>query len=137
MISDEKPIQPICESLLGEDDQGPYLKGGRCRACGFVTLGERNICPECWSNNTMQLWPIGRTGNLYTWTVIHQVPAGYQAPFAVGYVDVEDGVRIFAHIDRDSAALKPDAPLKLTAAILRRDEHGAGFVGPRYVVRSS
>ena len=43
--------------------------------------------------------PIGRRGVLYTYTVIHQLPQGYDEPFAVGYVDLDDGVRVFAHIE--------------------------------------
>ena len=83
--------RPIWDGLLGEDAEGPFLQGGHCTACGFVTLGVRDQCPECWARNTMKLVPIGRRGQVYTCTVVHQAPKGYDAPFAVAYVDVENG----------------------------------------------
>jgi uncharacterized OB-fold protein len=126
--------RPIWEGLLGEDAEGPYLLGGRCEACGFVTLGLRDICPECWARGTMTMAPIGRKGSVYTCTVIHQVPQGYDAPFAVGYVDVERGVRVFAHLAQRPSAPKPGMTVKLTAAPLRRDKDGAALIGPLYVM---
>jgi uncharacterized protein len=125
--------RPIWDGLLGEDAEGPFLQGGNCTACGFVTLGVRDQCPECWARNTMELLPIGRRGHVYTCTVVHQVPQGYDAPFAVAYVDVENGVRVFAHLARDPAVLKAGAKVRLTTAPLRRDKDGVALVGPLYV----
>jgi len=131
--SPDKSSRPICEGLVGEDAEGPFLLGGRCKACGFVTLGVRDTCPECWARGSMTSLPIGRRGSVYTSTVVHQVPQGYDAPFAVGYVDIEDGVRVFAHVERVQAALKPGTKVRLTVAPMRRDKDGASLVGPLYV----
>ncbi len=132
-MSQDNLARPICEGLLGEDSEGPFLLGGRCSACGFVTLGVRDTCPECWVRGSMTMVPIGRRGNVYTYTVVHQVPQGYEAPFAVAYVDVEDGVRVFAHVAREPSALKPGAKVRLTVAPMRRDKDGVALVGPFYV----
>ena len=75
---------------------------------------------------------IGRRGTLYTYTVIHQLPQGYDAPFAVGYVDLDDGVRVFAHIENTAESLQIGSELELTSAELRKDDEGAGLTGPRY-----
>lgn len=124
--------RPIWDGLMGEDARGPFLIGGKCAKCGFVTLGVRDTCPECWSRNAMTPTPIGRRGTLYTHTVIHQVPAGYAAPFAVGYVDLEGGVRVFAHLENTPETLRIGGEVCLTAAKLRQDKDGAWLVGPRY-----
>lgn len=124
--------RPIWDGLMGEDADGAYLIGGRCTACSFTTLGVRDICPDCWAGGTMAKIPIGRRGTLYTYTVIHQLPAGYDAPFAVGYVDLEDGVRVFAHIETAPDTLQIGAELELTAAPLRKDADGVWLSGPRY-----
>jgi uncharacterized OB-fold protein len=131
--SPKTPAKPLCEGLLGEDAEGAFLLGGRCEACGFVTLGVRDVCPECWVRGKMTMVPIGRRGNVYTCTVVHQLPHGYEAPFAVGSVDIEDGVRVFAHLEQ-GPAVRPGAKVRLTAAPLRRDKDGAELVGPIYVM---
>lgn len=123
--------RPIWDGLFGEDARGPYLVGGRCAACGFITLGARPICPACLAEGTMGDEPIGRTGTLYTATVIHQAPAGFAAPYAVGYVDLDDGVRVFAHIEtKPRPAI--GSPVRLTLAALKTDADGTPRRGPLY-----
>lgn len=122
----------VWEGLLGEDADGPYLVGGRCAACGFVTLGMRDVCPSCWARGSMTKTPIGRRGVLYTYTVIHQLPPGYAAPFAVGYVDLEGDIRVFAHLENEPESLRIGAALELTVAPLKQAEGAVWLVGPRY-----
>jgi len=124
--------RPIWAGLMGADDEGAYLVGGKCEACGFTTLGLRDICPDCWTEGSMQQTPIGRRGILYTYTVIDQLPEGYDHPFAVGYVDLADGVRVFAHLENTPESLVIGNELELTEGALRRDETGAELCGPRY-----
>ena len=131
--SNSNVARPICEGLLGQDNDGPFLLGGRCGACSFVTLGVRDTCPECWTRGSMTMVPIGRRGSVYTSTVVHQLPQGYDAPFAVAYVDVEDGVRVFAHVAHEPAALGPGAKVRLTVAPMRSDKDGNALLGPLYV----
>jgi benzoylsuccinyl-CoA thiolase BbsA subunit len=124
--------RPIWDGLMGEDKEGPYLVGGRCSHCRFLTLGPRDPCPNCWTSNTMQPFPIGRTGTLYSYTVIHQVPTGYKEPFAAGYIDTEDSVRVFAHVENTPESLRIGGRLHLQIAPLRQDERGIWLSGPRY-----
>jgi uncharacterized protein len=138
-VSDDtsaQTTQPIWDGLFGSDEHGPYLIGGRCTKCAFVTLGVRDLCPTCWSHNAMVPVPIGRTGRLYTCTIIHQVPEGYAAPFAVGYIDLDEGVRVFAHLAHDERSLRIDEPVRLTLAPLKKATSG-WLLGPRYVASES
>lgn len=124
--------RPIWTGLMGADAEGAFLIGGTCAACGFTTLGVREICPDCWAEGTMREAPIGRRGTLYTFTVIHQLPQGYDEPFAVGYVDLADGIRVFSHIDNTPNSLVIGADLELASAHLRKDDDGAWLNGPVY-----
>ncbi|MBM3597133.1 MAG: OB-fold domain-containing protein [Alphaproteobacteria bacterium] len=68
---------------------------------------------------------IGRRGVLYNATVIHQGPEGFSAPYRVGYVDVESGVRVFAHMDNGSRRPQLDQPISLAIATLRTARGGS------------
>jgi uncharacterized protein len=125
-------VRPIWVDLLGEDKAGPFFIGGRCRSCGFVTLGVRETCPDCWESRSMSPCPVGRNGTVYSYTVLHTVPAGYSDPFAVGYVDVEHDIRVFAHLEQLPEALQIGAPVALTIAPLRRESDGTVLLGPLY-----
>ena len=124
--------QPIWDDLYGEDADGPYLVGGRCAECGFVTLAVREICPGCLASGAMAEEPIGRRGTLYTSTVIHQAPEGFEAPFAVGYVDLDEGVRVFAHLDNTPESRAIGSTVELTIALLKNGTDDAQLSGPRY-----
>ena len=76
--------------------------------------------------------PIGRRGTLYACTVIHQAPEGFEAPFVVGYVDIGEGVRVFAHIENAMESHVLDGPVELTVAPLKAGADGAALLGPRY-----
>lgn len=125
-------VRPIWAGLLDEDKAGPFLIGGRCGKCGFMTLGIRNTCPECWESGSMSAVPVGRRGELYSYTVLHTVPQGYSEPFAAGYVDIEGGIRVFAHLEMSTSTLRIGAKVSLTAAPLRTDKDGTPLVGPLY-----
>ena len=124
--------QPIWDGLLGEDGEGAYLIGGRCSKCGFVALGVRQICPGCLETDAMGEEPIGRRGTLYACTVIHQAPEGFEAPFAVGYVDIGEGVRVFAHIENTTESRVLDGSVELTVVPIKTGGDGAALLGPRY-----
>jgi uncharacterized OB-fold protein len=81
--------------------------------------------------------PIGRTGRLYSSTVIHAAPPGFEAPYAVGYVDIEHGLRVFAHLETGVAAPAIGDEVELTVAPLRRDAAGGWLSGPQYRRRAA
>ena len=126
--------RPIWQDLSGEDAEGPYLVGGRCADCGDLSIGLREICPECWSERRMLRTPMGRQGVLYSYTVLSAVPPGFDGPFAVGYIDIESDIRVFAHAGASPNDLSIGQMLRLTLAPLRKSKDGVWLVGPRYQV---
>lgn len=125
--------QEAWADLCATDARGPYLIGGRCPHCGGLALGRREICPHCHDAALSQEARIGRRGVLYTATVVHQPPRGFAAPYRVGYVDIEDGVRVFAHIDGGSDAPAIGDAVDLTIGVVKAGEDGLPLVGPIYV----
>lgn len=131
-VSEESQMPEIWPGLFGRDAQGPYLVGGRCSGCGSTTLQVRSYCPSCWQEDTMAEVPIGRAGTLYTYTVLHQVPPGFQAPLIVGYVDLDDGIRVFAHLKAPSTGLTPGMTLTLGLGPVKKGENQHDIYGPVY-----
>ena len=65
-----------------------------------------------------------RCGSLYTWSVVH-VAKGWKVPYIAGYVDLPEGVRIFAHIvEAGSDELNMDMKVSLTTSVLGENENG-------------
>jgi uncharacterized OB-fold protein len=67
----------------------------RCRTCSKGTFPPKPFCPHCWSAE-VEWTPLSPSGIVYSSTVMHAVPAHFQreAPYRVGIVDLEDGIRI-------------------------------------------
>lgn len=80
------------------------LRASRCPACGSLFFPPRDHCVECASNPVTTETELSGKGTLYSVTNVHFGPA---APFGVGYVDLDEGVRALARFEAldDPAAL--------------------------------
>ena len=86
-----------------------------CEDCAKVTFPPKPVCPHCWSPRVV--WrPLGAKGTLYSWTRIHAAPAVFasESPYAVGIVDLADGVRLACRLmTTDSDQLTPGMPMEM------------------------
>jgi uncharacterized OB-fold protein len=92
---------------------GPRLIGARCGACGTAWFPRRPICPSCAAPEPERLL-LGPSGTLYSWSTVH-VSSSRPVPYTLGYVDLDEGVRVLATITTDKP-LEPDAPCVLRTA---------------------
>ena len=71
----------------------------RCVDCERLTFPPKPFCPHCWSRN-ISWTPLSGRGKLYSQSVIHAAPAVFraEAPYRVGIVDLDDGLRIATRI---------------------------------------
>jgi len=72
-----------------------HLIGSRCRNCQEVMFPQRSICINCYGDELEQL-ALSSRGKLFTFTITHQGPNGFPSPYACGYIDLPEGVRIFS-----------------------------------------
>jgi uncharacterized protein len=104
MMTDSAPARPVPELL--EPDTGPFwaatlrreLVYGWCQRCDKPVFYLRRQCPSCGADGVELLVSAG-TGTLYTFTVIRQHSHPFfaaAAPYAVGYVDLDEGFRMLA-----------------------------------------
>tara|TARA_A100001391_G_scaffold44878_1_gene26393 strand:+ start:4344 stop:4769 length:426 start_codon:yes stop_codon:yes gene_type:complete len=98
-----------------------------CRSCDRLSFLPKPICPHCWSSDIG--WsPLSGRGRLYSSTVIHAAPAVFQpeAPYSVGIVDLDEGLRIATRIVGETT---PALDSAVELVVLRYTD------GPLYGVR--
>jgi uncharacterized OB-fold protein len=98
------------------------LHGSRCPGCSVTAYPADDACPRCGGPSEPVV--LSGAGRLWTWTVQryapksppYRVPPGGFEPFAVGYVELEDGVRVAAVLEvGDLDAIRIGMPLSVTA----------------------
>lgn len=101
----------------------PTLLAGRCMHCNETFFPRLNICPRCLE--ALETITLGNIGILYTYTIVHVAPRGFTGPYAIGYVDLPEGVRLFAQLDvQDFAILRPGLNMMAGWGQIRVDEQG-------------
>lgn len=102
---------------------GRSLTGSRCRDCGTVAFPPARGCQSC-GRQSMTALELSDRGTVWGFTVQrfapksppYVPPAEGFSPFAVGYVELPDGVKVEAVIDCvDFSDLEDHAPVRLTA----------------------
>jgi len=85
----------------------------RCKNCQAQTFPPKVTCPHCWSSDLDWVEP-GISGKLYSWTRVHAAPAVFVdiAPYALGIVDLDCGIRLACPIVTDQT-LQCDIPVEL------------------------
>lgn len=75
------------------------LEAVKCKKCGAILFPPRLICPECKSRE-FEKTKLAEKGKLLTYTIIRVPPHQYvdQAPYAVGIVELDDGVKLTGQI---------------------------------------
>ncbi len=115
---------PVVEDALAIEDGVPVLKGTRCRDCGAVYFPRAVSCrnPAC-DSKAVEPARIGGRGRLYSFTIQrYRPPPLFEleswAPYALGLVDVEDGLRLMGVIDAPLDAICIGMPLTLSTTPL-------------------
>jgi uncharacterized OB-fold protein len=107
------------------------LIGTRCTRCEETFFPEHAVCGKCGSQDTEEVHLKG-PARLFTFTVVHQLPAGFTGPLAVGYGELEGKVLVLAPIDGAASDLKPGMPLALHEGVTRIDEDGEPMMSYRF-----
>ena len=115
--SAESAIQPIAdlESVdrndFVETADGYALRGSECCQCGRKFFPRRKICLGC-AGQRMEETLLARHGKLYSFSTVH-VSSSRPTPYTLGYIDLDDGLRLLATLAGDPMELAPDIPVSL------------------------
>jgi uncharacterized OB-fold protein len=81
----------------------PCLLAGRCAACEQLSFPAAAGCPHC-GETDLTLAPLARRGMIFSFTIVRFCPPGYAGPvpYAVGVVELPDGIRVASTLLADS-----------------------------------
>lgn len=122
-------VIPSRLSLLDGGIQG-ILVGHRCSQCEEHFFGSVTYCRNCTSDN-LEPVELGDRGTLYSYTIVHRPPAGWQGnvPYALGQVQVPLGPHILAEIvDCPFEQLEVGMQLALALVVAAEDAEGNEMV---------
>ena len=120
-----RPLRPGLFQL-----EPPGLLGSRCPECSSVVFPAKDFCPACHCDADQASVVLSRHGIVFSYTVVHQAPAGRRTPYVLAYVDLEDGVRLMVQIDHPPAAVRLGMALRLDIRQVSEDPDGpiVGYV---------
>lgn len=99
-----------------------HLAGSRCEQCGETTLGVSSLCPNC-GGGSLRILTLSDEGTIWTFTVVrHRPPGDYRGPdpfvpFALGLVELPDGLRVMAPIWGDPGSISIGMPVRFKAKL--------------------
>ncbi|APL96117.1 nucleotide-binding protein [Sphingobium indicum] len=119
-LSDFRPVRSGLMTGALDDLASVGLAGSRCRACGETTLGANTLCPNCGSDDVFPI-ALSDEGKVWTYTVVRYRPPGdYKGaepfqPFAIGLVELPEGLRVVAPVGGDPDAVRIGMTVRFTA----------------------
>lgn len=105
-------------------DGRPVLIGGCCAQCKGRMFPACPVCPACASED-VQEEAMPRSGLVYSFSIVHAGAQSWRKPFTVGYVDLANGVRLFAHL---RGPVTIGAQVELARGVLGVEPGGASIV---------
>jgi uncharacterized OB-fold protein len=99
------------------------LEAGKCQKCGHVAFPPRLVCPECKGKKFAPV-VLSDKGKLTTFTVVRVASDKFskETPFAVGIVELNDGVKVTTQIaDADPDELQIGQKVNLVFRRVQED----------------
>ena len=94
-MAEEFPYKMVNPDFFAMGPDGPMTVGAQCRSCGRVYFPKKTICVDCWEKGNMDVVPLSKRGKLSLYTIATQSMLPLDPPYACGYVDLPEGVRLF------------------------------------------
>ena len=128
-------IRPLVPHLkLGATRDEDYLFGSKCQNCGATYAGPRMYCGKCSTEGPFSEVKLSPEGELHVWSIIHQATPYVKAPYAVGVVDLPEGVSVNTNIDIDPQPenLSFGMKVKMYTEKVSEDKEGNSYVAYRF-----
>jgi uncharacterized protein len=117
----------LLANVARDDDGSARLIGGRCDRCDARFFPRPAVCAHCLSTEIPEE-RLSPAGTVHAVTTVHMAPPGFEAPYRLAWVDLDDGVRVFAQLDCDSEPAV-GARVITTTKLLRTRSDGTALHG--------
>ncbi|MGH2784329.1 MAG: Zn-ribbon domain-containing OB-fold protein [Actinomycetota bacterium] len=105
------------------------LVGSACHACGARYFPQTTTCPACMGRDLGRVH-LSEKGRLHSVTTVAVAPPGFQAPYRLGWVDLDNGPRVFGQIvPADGNEPRTGADMTVSVAPIRVDPDGTPVYG--------
>lgn len=122
---------PIKIGLVKEVNGELKFIGSRCTKCGQTYFPSEIRCLNC-GFETLQEVSLSPEGKLYSYSKVEMPCAHFKPPYAVGFVDMPEGVRIFGQLDiKNEKPFKIGMKMKIYLDVLW-NEDGKDVMGYRF-----
>lgn len=123
-------FRPV-EFEVTADGQG-FLVGSHCGQCGAHFFPIRQACSGCLSDD-LETVRFSTTATLYTFSVVRQSTPDFEVPYALGYVDLSEGVRVMTQLTgRDPEDYQIGMEMELVVEPFGLDQDGNEMAGYRF-----
>lgn len=113
----------------------PYLKGYKCKRCGRIWFPKLLPCPnpDCWSED-MEIVPLSRKGIVYSVTdvFVGQSTMRDYMPLILSYVDLPEGIRVFAQLEGEVGTFRCGDLVELTTGSVRNNTKGEPIISYKF-----
>lgn len=102
------------------------LIGSCCESCGEYFFPVRRVCPRCRRKGKIHSAPLSRRGRVFSYTVVHSAPAGFEleVPYILAIVELENGAKLTTQIvDAEPEHVRIGTPVEV--AFRKIQESGA------------
>ncbi len=99
MANQQRPLpQPTPETQhFWDGAKAGELRLQRCDACAHVYFPPRPFCPKC-AARTVSVFTASGRATLYSYVINHRPAPGFEAPYAIAVVELEEGPRMMSNI---------------------------------------
>ena len=127
---DRKSFRPV-EFEVTPEGEG-FLLGSRCTECEAYFFPIRAACARC-LHQELETIRFSTTATLYTFSVVRQSTPDFEVPYALGYVDLPEGVRVMTQL----TGLEPEdyqlgMEMELVVEPFGLDDDGNELTGYRF-----
>jgi uncharacterized OB-fold protein len=127
-----KDNQTIFHPGALEEVEGRLIQyGGKCEKCGKTSFPLPERCPFCGSSSLVKS-PLSGKGTVFSYSIT-RVPVGPYAPPIIGaYIDLPEGVRLFAQIYTKEEKVKTGMSVIVNTGVIWTEDDGTEILGYWY-----
>ena len=129
------PIVPYLRLPTSATDEA-YLVGNKCGNCGETYLGSRAICLNCGTSDQMEEIKLSRTGELFTYTVVHQSVPWIRVPYVAAVVRLPEGPFVRASLvevdPTPEDGVKTGTRVEMLTEKVRQDKEGNDIIAYKF-----